>query len=213
VDADGAIYFLEVNTRLQVEHPVTEMLTGMDLVRLQLEIALGGGLPKAPVPRGHAIEVRLNAEDPYAGFLPATGKVLLLSWPSWPNIRVDAGIHEGAEISPHYDLLLAKMIAWAPERELARRRLMAALRDTTLLGVATNQTFLLDLLERDFFKRGATFTNTIESESWTAPPVPEAALALAARELDKPREVRHEGALAGDCYSPWQSLGRFRVGP
>jgi len=212
VDTKGRAYFLEVNTRLQVEHPVTEMLTGVDLVRAQIEIALGGSLPRVPPPRGHAIEVRLNAEDSYNGFVPATGRVLALCWPSWPHVRVDAGIHEGAEISTHYDILLAKIIAWGQDREQARRRLCAALRETTLLGVTTNQAFLLDVLERDFFVRGETYTSTIETERWSAPPVPAEALALALRELERP--AAHVAAAGrGDHFSPWARLGRFRVGP
>jgi acetyl/propionyl-CoA carboxylase alpha subunit len=117
VAADGGFHFLEVNTRLQVEHPVTEMVSGMDLVKAQIEIARGGPLPDPPAPRGHAIEARLNAEDPYRGFLPQSGPILLLNWPQRPGIRIDAGIREGQHISSSYDSLLAKVIAWGDDRE------------------------------------------------------------------------------------------------
>ncbi|HXF58544.1 MAG TPA: biotin carboxylase N-terminal domain-containing protein, partial [Candidatus Saccharimonadales bacterium] len=158
--ADGSFYFLEVNTRLQVEHPVTEMRCGLDLVRAQLLIAAGrplatvlgpGGLP---VMRGHAIEARLCAEDPYHGYLPQTGKILVLAWHEEESLRVDSGIAEGQTLEPHYDSLLAKIIAYGRDREEARLRLARALRGTALLGVITNQPFLLDLLESEAFRRG-----------------------------------------------------------
>jgi acetyl/propionyl-CoA carboxylase alpha subunit len=103
VSADGSFYFLEVNTRLQVEHPVTEMITGTDLVRAQIEIAQGRPLPAPPAPRGHAIEARLNAEDPYHGFLPQAGPVLVLEWPQRPGIRIDCGLRAGQQVTTHYD--------------------------------------------------------------------------------------------------------------
>lgn len=206
-------YFLEVNTRLQVEHPVTEMLTGLDLVRLQIEIAHGGALPSPPTVRGHAIEARLNAEDAYGGFLPQVGEVLELQWPNRPHVRVDAGIAAGSRITPNYDPLLAKIIAWAPDRETARRRLVTALQETTLLGITTNQAFLIDLLERDFFARGATYTTTVESTTWQAAPVPDYVDAAAAQAGAAVDAGTAAGPTAGsDLYSPWRSLGPFRMG-
>ena len=212
VGPDGAYYFLEVNTRLQVEHPVTEMLIGLDLVGEQIDVAHGGALPKPPTPRGHAIEARLNAEDAYGGFLPAVGQVLMLQWPQLPYVRVDSGLVEGLQITPAYDPMLAKVIAWGSTREQARLRLCDALLNTTLLGLTTNQAFLLDLLQRDFFIQGETFTTTVEATRWTAPPLPEYIAQVAAQ------AGRHAGLGSavsgglGDRHSPWDSLGAFRMG-
>lgn len=212
VGPDGKYYFLEVNTRLQVEHPITEMLTGLDLVEQQLRIARGEALPPVPAPRGHAIEARFNAEDAYAGFLPATGEVLMLEWPHWPRVRIDAGIVQGSVVSPHYDSMLAKIIAWDETREGARRRLVAALKATTVLGLVTNQTFLIELLERDFFTQGQTFTSTLEEQTWEAPAPPPYVEAIAARELARPAGKAAAGAADTDLYSPFQTLGGFRMG-
>jgi len=203
-----AYYFLEVNTRLQVEHPVTEMRFGIDLVRAQVEIAAGGPLPRAGAPRGHAIEARVNAEDPYRGFLPQTGKLLLLEWGAGEGIRVDTGIAEGRPVHAHYDSLLAKVIAHGATREEARARLVQALRETALLGVVTNQGFLLDLLEDEAFRSGSTFTRTIESRSWPAPDAPEEAVLAAAIAFVAP--ARTAGARPdADRHSPWRLLGAW----
>jgi len=219
VGPDGSHYFLEVNARLQVEHPVTELLTGMDLVRLQVEVARGAPLPARIAPRGHAIEARLNAEDPYAGFLPQAGKVLMLEWPQRPWVRIDSGIRAGSEVSTHYDPLLAKLIAWGPDRDAARRRLLEALRETTLLGVTTNQGFLSQILESGFFVAGETFTTTLEKHQWPDPPVPAEVSAAAKRALSvRAPSVAAEAAGAmegagsgGDRFSPWAGMGRFRM--
>jgi len=205
VDRGGAHYFLEVNTRLQVEHPVTELIAGLDLVRAQVEIAHGGKLPAPQPPRGHAIEARLNAEDPYNGFLPATGRILMLDWPGRPGLRIDSGLREGSEVTPFYDSLLAKLIAWGADRHEARRRLIEALRAMTLLGVTTNQTFLLEILESEFFVAGETFTSTLEAESWEEPQPPEEAIAAARRALATPLSVSGGESGPGDRYSPWDA--------
>jgi len=208
---DGSFYFLEVNTRLQVEHPVTEMRFGLDLVRAQVEIAAGGPLPTPRRPEGHAIEARLNAEDPYRGFLPQTGKILLLSWGEGSGVRVDSGIAEGQTLHAHYDSLLAKVIAHGATREEARTRLLAALRGTALLGAVTNQGFLLDLLEDDAFRKGETTTRTIESRSWPAPEAPsDEALLAAAIALVAPARAAGAGERDdADRWSPWKLLGAW----
>ena len=164
LDAHLRHYFLEMNTRLQVEHPVTEMVTGLDLVEWQLRVASGEPLPLRQDQirlAGHAIEARLYAEDPYAGFAPQTGTV---RW--WrpqaalrPGVRIDDGIREGSVVSPHYDPMLAKLIVHGRDRDDAIRRLRAALHDAPLLGLRNNGRFLADLLDHGDF-RGATMTTT-----------------------------------------------------
>ena len=181
--ADSSFYFLEMNTRLQVEHPVTEMITGLDLVAWQLDVAAGEALPLAQEDiefEGHAIEVRLYAEDPYTDFLPQTGTVV--AWRPSPEVRVDTGIAEGQEISPFYDPMLAKVIAHGRNREEARRRLLRGLEDTALLGLPNNRGFLLDVLRHPAFAEGAATTAFI-GEHFPDPrrPQPDAAArALAA---------------------------------
>ncbi|MCW2752163.1 MAG: accC [Aeromicrobium sp.] len=159
--SDGRFYFLEVNTRLQVEHPVTELVTGLDLVRLQLLVAEGHPLPDEVLTAavtGHAIEVRLYAEDVAAGFLPATGTVRGFSVPDLPGIRVDAGVAEGSEVGVHYDAMLAKVIAHGPTRDDARRLLARALADSRLHGVVTNRELLVGILREPEFAAGTIDT-------------------------------------------------------
>ncbi|MCW5611780.1 MAG: ATP-grasp domain-containing protein [Rubrivivax sp.] len=161
---DGEFYFLEMNTRLQVEHPVTEAITGLDLVDLQIRVARGEpiGLTQDDVVlRGHAIEVRLYAEDPDVGFLPSTGPIRLWQPPNGAGIRVDAGVTTGGEISPYYDPMVAKIIAYGDNREDARKRLVRALQSTALFGPRTNRDFLIDALQKDSFVRGAATTSFI----------------------------------------------------
>ncbi len=149
--ADGTFAFLEMNTRLQVEHPVTEMITGLDLVELQLLVAAGHPLPAyviEPSRRGHAIEVRLCAEDPANGYLPSTGRFVEVVWPTGTGIRVDSGIESGSVVSPFYDSMVAKLIAHASTRAEAARRLADALRNTVLIGPVTNRDQLIWLMER-----------------------------------------------------------------
>jgi geranyl-CoA carboxylase alpha subunit len=161
LDADGNFYFLEMNTRLQVEHPVTELVTGLDLVALQLRVAQGErlGLEQSDVSlSGHAIEVRLYAEDPDQDFLPSTGPVMLWQKPVGEGIRVDDGIVSGGEVSPFYDSMVAKIIACADSREEARRRLQNGLERTALHGLKSNRDFLLDALSQSTFIEGAATT-------------------------------------------------------
>jgi geranyl-CoA carboxylase alpha subunit len=163
--ASGEFYFLEVNTRLQVEHPVTELVTGLDLMRWQVLVAEGHPLPLTQEDvgfRGHAVEVRLYAEDPASGFLPATGTIALWREPAGDGIRVDAGIASGDTISPYYDPLLAKICAWGESRAEALRRLERALATTTLLGVRNNRDFLRRTLLHPAHVAGALSTGFIE---------------------------------------------------
>ncbi len=158
---EDLLAFLEVNTRLQVEHPVTELTTGLDLVRLQIEVALGHPLVgEPPEPNGHAFEARLNAEDPQRGFAPAAGRIERLVLPTGPGVRVDTGVAEGDVIAAEYDSMIAKVIAWGADREQARRRLRRALSQTTVLveGGTTNKSFLLDLVDRAEVVEGSADT-------------------------------------------------------
>jgi acetyl/propionyl-CoA carboxylase alpha subunit len=198
---DGTFYFMEMNTRLQVEHPVTELVRGIDLVRLQLEIARGGSvsLPTS-APRGHAVEARLYAEDPDGGFLPMSGTVLKLGWP--PGIRIEHALREGLVVTPDYDPLLAKLVAWGADREEARRRLIEALRGTVLLGIVTNQSYLLRLLETPEFAKG-------EIVSGRLPDVPEDHLPLEAWAAAVGRPA---AASKRRVRTAWETLGRWRIG-
>ncbi len=191
---DGRFFFLEMNTRLQVEHPVTEAVTGRDLVADQLRIAGGDqlGLGQSAVRfNGHAIEVRLYAEDPDAGFLPATGRLLRVRWPT--GIRVDPGVREGDTISDRYDPLLAKLIAHGRTRQEALARLRAALDETLVLGVRTNLRFLRWLLDQPVVREGQVRTDTLGRLALPPAPVPDdAAWAAAATAL-----------LEAGPYGPW----------
>ncbi len=167
VDADRNFYFLEMNTRLQVEHPVTEMITGVDLVEWQLQIANGNPLPLLQddlAIDGHAIEVRIYAEDPGNGFMPQTGILRRFEPSIDEGVRVDHGIYSGTLISSFYDSMLAKLIAWGRDREEARRRLIRALKQTKILGLTTNKTFLIRLLSEDQFVNGEATTSFISDD-------------------------------------------------
>jgi geranyl-CoA carboxylase alpha subunit len=191
---DGEFYFLEMNTRLQVEHPVTEEITGEDLVDWQLRVAQGDDLPLTQEEvtfNGHAIEVRLYAEDPYAGFLPQTGNID--AWRPSYDIRVDDGIVEGQEVSPFYDPMLAKMIAYGETREDARRKLIRGLEDSVLLGVRHNAKFLADVLAHSEFIDGEATTAFIGKhfpEENLTRPAPDARMLALAGVLVFEREAR-----------------------
>ena len=165
VTPQGEFYFLEMNTRLQVEHPVTELVTGLDLVKLQFSIAAGEALPFTQTDlsqRGHAIECRLYAEDAHGGFLPAIGEILLFRPPEGVGVRVDAGVQSGDIITIHYDPMIAKIIVYERTRADAIRRMDAALRETVILGTTTNLSFLRALINHPAFAAGAVDTGFIE---------------------------------------------------
>jgi acetyl-CoA carboxylase biotin carboxylase subunit len=156
--ADSSFYFLEMNTRIQVEHPVTELVYGIDLVRQQLRIAGGLSMQVRPgplQPRGWAIECRITSEDPGNGFLPSTGRIQYLRAPAGPGIRWDSGIETGDEVTLYYDSLLAKLIAWAPDRAQALGRMKQGLDELVIVGVATNQAFHRRLMSDPSFREGA----------------------------------------------------------
>jgi len=215
---EARFYFLEMNTRLQVEHPVTEVVTGVDLVRAQLAVAAGATLPWSQdqlTQRGHAVECRIYAEDPEAGFLPQAGRLLLYREPSGPGLRVDAGLVEGGEVPVYYDPLIAKLVAGGETRLAAIERAAAALARFPVLGVRTNVAFLGRILSHPVFRGGGVDTGFVERElpALLAPPTPATVhLAMAAA-------ASVAGAGAGptpshvhrpDTADPWRSLGRWR---
>lgn len=227
VDPDThEFYFLEMNTRLQVEHPISELVTGIDLAQWQIRIAADEPLPFRQSDlhqRGHAIECRLYAEDPANRFLPATGKILRFIEPKGPGVRVDTGITTGDEVSLYYDPLIAKLIVHAEDRPAAIRKMRAALADTVLLGITTNWRFLQDVLGHPTFLEGKVHTSWIDHEftDWEAPQCdlpPEVLAAAALTEAQilqagsvavVPAEVEAAGP---DPFNPWRTPNRFRVG-
>lgn len=213
VEPDGTFYFLEMNTRLQVEHPVTEMITGLDLVEWQLRVAAGEPLPLTQEQlglRGHALEARIYAEDGDRGFLPSAGRLRRYSPPKEsPHLRVDSGVMAGDEVTTHYDPLLAKLIVWDATREAALGRMRRALAEFEVAGVATNIAFLGRLLDCPDFAGARLDTGLIErnsSQLFPEPaPVPSEALLVAAvgELLAERRTAEQEAADSADPWSPW----------
>ena len=162
VERDGSFYFMEVNARLQVEHPVTEMVTGLDLVALQIAVALGEKVEVSPEPRGHSIECRLNAEDPYHDFLPGPGLITGFRTPGGAFVRTDAGFAQGKEIPRDYDSLFAKLVVWGEDRERARRRMLRALGEFGVEGIPTTIPFHRWVLDTEEFRTGTHHTRFVE---------------------------------------------------
>jgi 3-methylcrotonyl-CoA carboxylase alpha subunit len=215
LDPKGSFYFLEMNTRLQVEHAVTEMTTGLDLVRHQIEIAAGGAIPFAQadvLARGHSLECRVYAEDPFKEDLPSSGRVLLLAAPEGPGVRFDCGVATGSEVTVHYDPLLAKVITWGRERAESIERMEVALQSTALLGVATNLSRLLGILGHEAFRKGKLHTGFLEEhfrdKAREPPPSLAFALVAAAQQLVGRRK---EGAGGAPLRDPWDEVGPWRL--
>ncbi len=217
----GEFYFLEMNARLQVEHPVTEAVLGLDMVEWQVRIASGEPLTLQQddiQPRGHAIECRIYAEDPYQGFVPSTGALLRWRPPSGPGLRLDSGVVEGQEVSIHYDPMLAKLTAWAPTRDLSLRRMEVALSQFLVLGVVTNIPLLRAVVRHPQFQRGEYDTGFLEwNPAVTIPAMSDEtrtmARALAAWASGQPTGPASPAA-GGDnraSISPWQSAGEQRL--
>ncbi len=214
-------YFMEMNTRLQVEHPVTEMITGQDLVEWQLRVAAGEALPLKQgelAISGHAIEARIYAEDPARGFLPATGRLVHLRFPEpGPQLRVETGVGAGDEVSVHYDPLIAKLVVWGEDRPAAVRRLAAALGDTQAVGLATNLAFLAEVVRHPAYGAGKLDTGFIErhGEDLLPPeaPAPDEVLALASLAVLQGRraEAAAQAARSEDPYSPWHMTNGWRL--
>lgn len=195
VDEAGGFYFLEMNTRLQVEHPVTELVTGLDLVWAQLAQAQAPDvtlLMDTPAARGHAIEVRLYAEDPAQGFIPTPGRVEKLRWPTGPGIRVDSGIEEGQSVGTSFDSMVGKLIVFAQSRDHALARMRYALDETVILGLGTNQSYLRALADHPAVKEGRVHTGFLGAEFASFAPVlstDELALVAAARSAGHGKSV------------------------
>ena len=169
LDEDGNFYFMEMNTRIQVEHPVTEWVTGIDLVKMQILIAMGEKLSHTQEEinfKGHAIEVRINAEDPDNGFIPNPGKIEFLHFPGGPGVRIDTHIYQGYTIPPYYDSLIGKLIVHDEDRSSAIKRLYRALEETIIKGVKTTVPFYLKLLKNEDFQKGNIDTHFLERFKW-----------------------------------------------
>lgn len=211
--SDGtAFHFLEMNTRLQVEHPVTELVTGLDLVGCQLDIADGGRVPTPPAsPQGHAIEVRLYAEDVEAGFLPQVGTLVDFDIPA--GVRVDSGVTAGSLVSSHYDPMLAKVIAHGPDRETARTTLLRALDDAAVTGVVTNLDHLRTILAEPAFRDGAFTTAFLTDHlpAWQPDALDATTVAAAMAAMAGPRGSASEVGASSTPADPWQALGPWRA--
>ncbi|MEE9146146.1 MAG: biotin carboxylase N-terminal domain-containing protein [Candidatus Tectomicrobia bacterium] len=223
---DGQFYFLEMNTRLQVEHAITEMVTGIDLVHQQLRLAQGHPLAftqEQLTQRGHAIECRLYAEDPAQGFLPATGRIAVLREPHSPGCRIDSGIAWHNEVTPYYDPLLSKLISYGVNRHAAILRMQALLREYTILGLTTNRQFLLDILTSEAFAQGETDTAFLDRHfaAWQ-PMAPLTADIFAVVGLGETLQRRGqltdtsvstaEATPHADRTTPWQRYDSWRLG-
>jgi acetyl-CoA carboxylase biotin carboxylase subunit len=216
--ADGSFYFLEMNTRIQVEHPVTEFAYGVDLVREQLRIAAGKPMTVSEwpmAPRGHSIECRIISEDPANGFLPSTGTIRYLRTPSGPEVRWDGGVEAGDEVTLHYDSLLGKLVVHAEDRPAAIRRMRRALSELVVVGVATNQAFHQRLLADPDFQRGEVDIQFLERREdlliGRADPARAARIAVAVALAEEERRQRRKPAVsgAGENGAEWSRAGRL----
>lgn len=228
VSEDRQFYFLEVNTRLQVEHPITEMVTGLDLVEWQIRVAQGEQLPlkqNQVSSRGHAIECRLYAEDPENSFLPSIGKLLYYMEPTAPFLRIDSGVNEHSEIGIYFDPMIAKVIVSGFDRAEAISRMIWALENYPVLGVKTNAAFLLAVLRHEAFRAGATQTHFIQDhlKNWKDTPGEEVQLLCAqilnnkAISAESARTsgqagMMHHNSLSSMRPTPWNNLSGFRIG-
>ncbi|MBN1573904.1 MAG: ATP-grasp domain-containing protein, partial [Deltaproteobacteria bacterium] len=220
VDANGNFYFLEVNTRLQVEHPVTEMVTGLDLVRKQVEIAAGLplGMKQEEIrASGHAIEARIYAEDPENSFFPSVGNILFMKEPTGPGVRVDSGIYSGFTVPMEYDPILAKLVVFAGTRGDAIRRMVRALKNYPILGIKTPVPMIIDIISSKQFQDGETYTDFIEAnfKDWR-PLRSDADAAVAAYIIDEMLKPKRGAVRIGDASeasipTPWETLGGWRM--
>ncbi|MBX7187730.1 MAG: acetyl-CoA carboxylase biotin carboxylase subunit [Vicinamibacteria bacterium] len=217
LDSSGEFYFLEMNTRLQVEHPVTEMTLGIDLVRLQIEISEGKPLPFEQWqlnPRGHAIEARLNAEDPHHHDAPSPGRILHFEPPHGPFVRCDSGVATGSVVPEYYDPMIAKIIASGPTRDAARAALIEALRDLVVLGIATNREKLIQILESEPFRSGRIHTGVLDEIGplpAEAPPSAEDLARIVEALEAAPSANGATAAVAETVPDPWAATSSWRL--
>lgn len=222
VDAHRNFYFLEMNTRLQVEHPVTELRTGIDLVRWQIEVAAGGRLPltQEQIPSmGHAIEARINAEDPSKNFMPSPGKIRYMRLPDGPGTRVDAGVFPGYVVPMAYDSMIAKLIVWAPTRDQAIERMRRALTEFVVKGITTNIAYLRKILDHPEFRSGDYDTTFLARRADDLKIVPSETLAKVALvasaihqfQLDQARSRQLQARAEAPGGSRWAQIGRMRA--
>jgi acetyl/propionyl-CoA carboxylase alpha subunit len=218
---DGNFYFLEMNTRLQVEHPVTELVTGLDLAAWQIRLAAGERLTvrqEDVTQRGHALECRVYAEDPAAGFLPSIGVIEVYRRPSGPGVRVDDGVEAGTIVSPYYDPMIGKVITWGQDRPEAIRKMIRALQDTVVLGVIANIPYLIDLLRHPEFVAGRLSTRFLDKhlEPWrpAVEPTGSTWLALAAYEALRANGATTDARVAEpgepETADPWRLAAGWR---
>jgi len=223
LDKDRNFYFLEVNARLQVEHPVTELITGLDIVQHQINIAAGQKLninQESLKQNGHAIECRIYAEDPENNFLPSSGEILFLNEPSGPGIRLDSGIYSGCQVPIYYDPILSKLIVWAENRDIACQRMIQALNQYVILGIKTSIPFLKELISSTSFRSGKTNTDFIEKHfgKWSGSKKDKAnrdlsLMAAAFLVQNKGYDLKIEEKGRNEkSFSPWKALGRWRLG-
>ncbi len=221
LDTDGSFYFLEMNTRIQVEHPITELVTGVDLVQWQIRIAAGEPLTisqKDVQQKGHAIECRIYAEDPGNNFMPSPGRILYAFEPMGPGIRNDSAIFSGFEVTMDYDPILSKLIVWGEDREQARHKMSRALRDMVVLGIQTTCGYLADVIDHPAFASGDTYTDFIPRHMGDWIPgsgdgaIPAAVLAAAGLEQMRPAAAATGTSSGAVLASPWQLCGSWQIG-
>ncbi len=219
LDDTGKFYFMEVNTRLQVEHPITEMIAGIDLVREQINIACGLPLTytqKEIQPRGHAIECRIYAEDPENSFMPSPGTIRYLREPAGPGIRVDSGIYSGFTVPTAYDPILSKLVVYAASRPAAIEKMARALGEYAVLGIKTQIPFLLDVIRSERFSKGDTWTRLIDDEfaGWKQNPEEDdlACIAYAAFRISSRKSIKGPaGNEENHFQTPWETLGGWSL--
>lgn len=215
---NGEFYFLEVNTRIQVEHPITEMVTGVDLLKLQIGIAEGKTLPYMQndiSQKGHSFECRIYAEDGDNNFMPSSGKILKYIEPKGKGVRYDSGVKEGSDVTVFYDPILAKLITYGENREEARIKMINALKENVILGVKTSTAFMLKVLENKDFIAGTTYTNFIESHSTeleTKNQFLAEAIALSSFAIKNKKTKVNINQSQSISNDPWQSLGKWEIG-
>ncbi len=217
LDEENRFYFLEINTRLQVEHPITEMTTGLDLVRLQIEIANGRelSLKQGDIrPRGHALECRIYAEDPEKDFFPSPGTIRFMKEPGGPGIRIDSGIYQGFEVPVDYDPILAKLIVHAGTRDQATAKMIKALQDYIILGVKTPMEFMTDVLNSEPFREGQVFTDFIPAHfsGWKPDRDLSDVAMMAFLAHDQEKAGKKKASLGPEkAPSPWDTLGNWKL--